>query len=147
MLKSTAKKMKKNANDFHENLFTKDYFKKASNQTFGKTFSIVFFLLAIINRASLPLGLSFLLLAAGIAIVTWKTPNLLTGINSLWNRLSYLLSKILNPVFLFVLYYLFFSPMALIIRLFKPDLLGLNFDSKSFWIDSEIPKSTIKDQF
>ena len=139
--------MKKNANDFHENLFTKDYFKKASNQTFGKTFTILFFLLAILKRISLPLCLTFLFIAAVFAVITWKKPHLLTGINAFWNSLSYFLSKFLSPVFLIVLYYLFFSPMALIIRLFKRDLLSLRFHNKSYWIDSEIQQSTIKDQF
>ncbi len=139
--------MKKNTSDFHENLFTKDYFKKASDQTFGRTFSIIFFLLALIKRASFSLWLVFLLFAVVLAVITWKRPSLLTGINAFWNKLSYLLSKFLSPVFLFILYYLFFSPMALIIRLFKPDLLALNFHNKSYWIDSELPRSTIKDQF
>lgn len=139
--------MKKKATDFHENLFTKDYFKKASDQTFGKTFSILFCILAIIKRASLSLSFSFLLISAAFAVVTWKKPYLLTGINGLWNRLSYLLSKFFSPVFLFILYYLLFSPMALTIRVFKRDLLGLKLNRSSYWIDSEPQQSTMKEQF
>lgn len=69
-------------------------------------------------------------------------PALLAPLNKLWFKLGLILGRIVSPIVLGVVYYLWITPIALAMRLFGKKFLALGFDpgAKSYWIDREPAK-------
>ena len=65
------------------------------------------------------------------------TPGWLTPLNRAWMGLALLLSRVVNPVIMALLFYGVFTPMGLVMKLFGQDLLSLKRDASatSYWID------------
>lgn len=92
--------------------------------------------------------------AAGITmlLIALVRPTLLAPFNRVWTKLALLLSKIMNPVIMGILFFLVVAPIALLMRLFKKRPLALEFDpaAKSYWIERTPPAplpGSMKNQF
>lgn len=127
----------------HERLSALEYNAKLpSERSFGITFAVVFTVIALIPVVhggairfwSLGVGAAFL-------AVRFIAPDLLRPLNKLWFNFGQLLHKIVSPVILGAMYFLAFTPMALIIRLLGKKLLNLRYDSEaiSYWIERNPP--------
>jgi hypothetical protein len=123
--------------------------KRSSNKSFGIVFFIVFLLIGIwpiLNNESyrfwaLVISLVFLILGL-------TNSKLLTPFNILWFKLGILLGKIVSPVVMGIIFFFVVTPTAILMRLFKKDLLNLKYnDSKSYWIKKDEIKSKMKNQF
>jgi hypothetical protein len=81
-------------------------------------------------------GLSLAILAVALA-----RPGLLHGLNRAWMRFGALLHKVVNPIVLGGIYFLVFTPFALVMRLAGRDALRRKLDSqaKSYWINRDPP--------
>ena len=56
--------------------------------------------------------------------------------------------KIISPLIMAGIFFLVVTPIGLIMRLLKKDLLNLKFNkNRSYWIEKEGPKSKMKNQF
>lgn len=64
-------------------------------------------------------------LSAGFLGVTYIARDLLTPLNRLWMRFGLLLSKIVSPIILGILFFGLFTPVSLFTRLFGRDELRL----------------------
>ncbi len=73
------------------------------------------------------------LLLIGFAVVR---PATLQPLNQLWFRLGLLLGRIVSPIVLGIIYFLWITPIALVMRLFNKRFLALEFEpgAKSYWI-------------
>jgi hypothetical protein len=69
-------------------------------------------------------------------------PALLAPLNKLWFKLGLILGRIISPIVLGIVYYLWITPFALVMRLMGKKLLSLGFDpdAKSYWIIREPAK-------
>ena len=124
--------------------------KMSSNRSFGLLFFVVFLLITLwpiksgetIRTWALLLSVIFLLL--GIL-----NSRLLYPLNKLWNYLGIFLGVLVSPIVMGIVFFLVVTPTGLIIRLFRKDLLRLkkNKSIKSYWINKEKIKSTMKNQF
>jgi hypothetical protein len=123
--------------------------KRSSNKSFGIVFFIVFLLIGIwpiLNNESyrfwaLVISLVFLILG-------FTNSKLLTPFNILWFKLGIFLGKIVSPVVMGIIFFFVVTPTAILMRLFKKDLLNLKYnDSKSYWIKKDEIKSKMKNQF
>jgi hypothetical protein len=78
-------------------------------------------------------------------------PSLLNGLNLVWTKTGKVLGKVVNPVVAGLLFYLVFTPWAIILRWMGRDLLGISLDSnaKTYWIQRSASEnsSCMKDQF
>ena len=119
------------------------------NKSFGILFFVVFFLYGIwpilssneIRIWSLSMGIIFLILGL-------LNSKLLTPFHNLWLKLGTLLGRIVSPIVMFLVYFVFITPLAVIIRLFGKDLLRKKFNkSPSYWIKREKNIGTMKKQF
>ena len=126
-----------------------DEIKLSSNRSFGIVFFIVFFIIAIypllkgddLRIWSLIISFTFLIL--GIA-----NSKILTPLNRLWFKFGLLLGKLISPIIMAIIFFLVVTPIGLLMRLFKKDLLNLKYqDKKSYWIEKNDPKSKMKNQF
>ena len=122
---------------------------KNSNRSFGILFFIVFFLYGIwpilssneIRIWPLVVGVIFLILGL-------LNSKFLTPINNLWIKFGELLGRIISPIVMSFIYFIFVTPLAIIIRLFGKDLLKIKFSkASSYWINREKNIGSMKKQF
>ena len=123
--------------------------KIGSNRSFGLVFFVVFLLISIypflkdgdIRLWSLIISIIFLFLGL-------LNSRVLSPLNKLWFRFGLLLGKIISPIIMGIIFFLVVTPIAIIMRLFKKDLLNLKFkENNTYWIDKTGPKSKMKNQF
>ncbi len=126
-----------------------DEIKIGSNRSFGIVFSIVFLLISIypftygenIKYWSLTISLIFLILGL-------LNSRLLTPLNKIWFKFGIFLARIISPIIMGIIFFFLVTPIGLLMRIFKKDLLNLKFNSdKSYWIEKTEPKSKMKKQF
>jgi len=123
--------------------------KIGSNRSFGIVFSIVFLLISLyplINGENLRLWsliISIVFLILGII-----NSNLLKPLNKLWFKFGLLLGKIISPFVMGIIFFVVVTPIAILMRLLRKDLLNLKFNkNSSYWIQKTGPKSKMKNQF
>ena len=121
----------------------------SSNKSFGIVFFIVFLILAVYplkNNGNIIIYLliiSFVFLALGLT-----NSQLLTPLNKIWFKFGIFLGKIVSPLVMGIIFFLLVTPIGILMRLFKKDLLNLKYNSKkSYWIEKNEIKSKFKNQF
>ena len=122
---------------------------KNSSKNFGILFFIIFFIYGLwpllnqdaIKVWSLVIGLIFLILAL-------LNSKILNPLSSLWIKFGELLGKIISPLVMAFIYFLIITPIAIIIRLSRKDLLKTKFNSSpSYWIKRLKNIGSMKKQF
>ena len=123
--------------------------KTSSNRSFGIVFFVVFLLIALypityseeIRVWSLIISLIFLILGL-------LKSKILTPLNKFWFKFGIFLGKIISPVIMGIIFFLVVTPIGLIMRLLRKDVLNLKYNkNKSYWIEKKGPKSKMKNQF
>ena len=120
-----------------------------SNRSFGIVFFIVFLLIAlypILKDNDLriwSLVISFIFLILGLI-----NSKILTPLNRLWFKFGLLLGKFISPLIMGIIFFVVVTPIGIIMRLLKKDLLNLKYNKKeTYWINKSGPKSKMKNQF
>ena len=123
--------------------------KISSNRSFGIVFFVVFLLIAlypIINQSDVRLWsliISFLFLVLGIL-----NSKLLSPLNKLWFKFGLFLGKIISPIVMGIIFFLVVTPIGLLMRLLKKDLLNIKFNSnETYWIKKNDPNNRMNKQF
>ena len=123
--------------------------KLGSNRSFGIVFFVVFLIIAIypllndnsIRLWSLIIGVIFLILG----IINSK---ILTPFNILWMKFGLLLGKIVSPIVMGFVFFGVVTPISIIMKLLRKDLLNLKRNKKeTYWLKKEEIKSNMKNQF
>ena len=127
-----------------------DDIKIGSNKSFGIVFFILFLLVSLypltINESirywSLIISVIFLTLGL-------LNSNLLTPLNKIWIKFGILLGKLISPFIMVLIFFLVVTPIGLIMKIIKKDLLNLKVrkDKETYWIEKNEPKSKMKNQF
>ena len=123
--------------------------KISSNKSFGIVFFIVFLLIGLFpliyneNVRIWSLIISFIFLVLG-----FLNSSILTPLNLLWFKFGIFLGKLISPIIMGIVFFLIVTPIGLIMRLFKKDLLKLKkSNATSYWIKRSINESSMKNQF
>ena len=123
--------------------------KIGSNRSFGIVFSIIFLIIALwplLNEQSLrtwALIISLIFFFLGIINSKFLTP-----LNKIWFKFGIFLGKKLSPIVMGIVFFLVVTPTGLFMRLLKKDLLRLKkTNDKTYWIEKEDIKSSMKNQF
>ena len=123
--------------------------KISSNKNFGLVFFIVFLLIAIYpltyegELRIWSLVISFIFLILG-----FTNSNILTPLNKIWFKFGIYLGKIVSPVIMGIIFFIVVTPIGLIMKILRKDLLNLKFNSqKSYWVEKTGLKSKMKNQF
>jgi hypothetical protein len=122
--------------------------KKKDNIVFGLIFFILFLIIGfyplksdgIVRVWSVVLSLVFL-------IITIIRPNLFTFLNKLWIQFGILLGKIISPIVMGLTFFFVVTPIGILIRLLKKDVMGLKREAYSYWINREDKMQSMKKQF
>ena len=122
--------------------------KRKDNITFGILFFILFLIIGLyplkseglIRIWSVVLSLVFL-------IITIIRPNLFTFINKLWIQFGILLGKIISPIVMGLVFFFVVTPIGILVRIFKKDVMGLKRGANTYWIKREDKLQSMKKQF
>jgi hypothetical protein len=124
--------------------------KIGSEKNFGIVFGSFFLILTVyliifhdyFNLITITLSIIFFL-ASFTKPIIFKYPNLL------WFYLGILLGKFFVPIFLFFTYFIIFTPMGFLVKLFKRNYINKNIDNKlaSYWIKRDTEVGSLDDQF
>ncbi len=126
-----------------------DDIKINSNRSFGIVFFVVFLFIALYPLSyngeiiKWSLVISLILLVLGLI-----NSKILTPVNKIWFKLGIFLGNIISPIIMAIVFFLVVTPIGLIMKVLRKDLLNLKFNSKkSYWIEKNGPKSKMKNQF
>jgi len=120
-----------------------------SNRNFGLVFFFVFFIISIwplfingqINIFLVFLSFIFLLLG----LVNSK---LLMPLNKLWFSFGLLLGRFISPIIMGVIFFGLVTPIGLLLRIFRKDILKLKLNNKNtYWDKKNNLKNNFKNQF
>jgi hypothetical protein len=123
--------------------------KRSSNKSFGIVFFIVFtiigfwplFDISTYRLWAIIIGLIFLILGL-------MNSKLLNPLNILWFKFGIFLGKIISPLVMGVIFFFVVTPIAILMKILKKDLLNLKFNNNdSYWIKKDDYKSKMKNQF
>ena len=124
--------------------------KISSNRNFGLVFFGFFLIISIwpliygeeLRIWSLFISIIFLLLGL-------FNSKILTPLNKLWIRFGILLGKIVSPVVMGIVYFGVVTPIGVIMKIFKKDILNLKIDKnkKTYWLKKDENKQNMKNQF
>ena len=125
--------------------------RRPPDRNFGFVFAAAFLLAGLWPlRHGQSARLWFLGLSAALLLTALLRPSFLAIPNLIWTRCGVLMGKIVNPIVLGILFFLVITPVALILRLMRKDLLLLSFDrdAETYWIPrSHGESSAMVDQF
>ena len=123
--------------------------KRSSNKNFGIVFFVVFIIIGFwplldINTYRLwAIIIAVIFLTLGLV-----NSKLLTPFNILWFKFGIFLGKIVSPIVMGVIFFFVVTPIAILMRISKKDLLNLKFTNKStYWTKNSSQKSKMKNQF
>ena len=126
----------------HENLDREEEVKVCSDRSFGVVFTLVFLAVGTWTvSGGQSEGWLFLASAVLFFIVAMVRPSVLGPLNRAWMKLGLLLSRVINPFILGVIFFLIITPMAVVRRLLGKDSLHLEskLGLESYWIDRNPP--------
>jgi len=122
---------------------------KSTNKNFGIVFFVFFLIIALyplIHNSDIrywSLILSLIFLTLGLV-----NSRILTPLNKLWFKFGIFLGKIISPIIMGIIFFIVFTPIAILMKVFNKDLLNLKFNNdKTYWIEKTGPKSKMKNQF
>jgi hypothetical protein len=137
----------------HERFDREDEVVGSSDRGFGFVFAGFFAIVALVRWWKEHGGAGWFAAAAvAMLLVSLIRPSLLAPLNRIWTRLALVLSKVMNPVIMAILFFLVVAPIGLLLQLFKKRPLALEFDreAKSYWIERTPPgplPGSMKNQF
>jgi hypothetical protein len=127
--------------------------KVGSARSFAVVFCIVFALIGLAPLFSAGSIRAWALGVSGVFLfLAFFYTSVLQPLNIWWFRFGMLLSRIVNPLVMLLIYAVAIVPFGIAARIFGKDLLRLKTDphAKSYWIDREPPGPTpesIEQQF
>ena len=126
-----------------------DEIKIGSNRSFAIVFFIVFLIIAtypLLNDNEVRLWSLFISLI--FLILGLLNSKILTPLNKIWFKFGIILGKIVSPLVMGIIFFFVVTPIGLIMRGFRKDILNLKFNSKkSYWIEKKDHNSKMKNQF
>ena len=123
--------------------------RKSSNKSFGILFFIVFLIIGLWPLYhSDPIRLWSIIVAVIFLILGLLNSRILSPFNKAWMKFGELLGKIIAPIVMLTVFFVILTPLSLVVRIFKKDLLNLKFSKeKSYWITREKNIGSMKKKF
>ena len=126
-----------------------DDIKISSNRSFGIVFFVVFLIIGLYPLTNQnELRIWSIIVSLIFLILGLLNSNILNPLNKLWFKFGILLGKIISPLIMSIIFFFVVTPISLIMKMLKKDLLNLKYnDEKSYWIEKTDQKSKMKNQF
>ena len=124
--------------------------KIGSNRNFVLVFFFVFLIVGLwplLNGG--PFRIWSIVIAIIFLIFGLMNSKLLTPLNKLWFKFGLFLGTIVSPFVMGIIFFLVITPIGFVMKIIGKDLLNIKHDNKkkSYWINRDKTKSTMKQQF
>ena len=123
--------------------------KMPTNRNFGIVFCILFALIGLWplfnsqNPRYWSLIISFIFLILGLL-----NSRILNPLNYIWYKFGLFLGSIVSPIIMGLIFFLVVTPIGIIMRILKKDILNLKKNNKdTYWIKRKESKTSMKKQF
>jgi len=122
--------------------------KPKDNITFGILFFIFFLIIGLYPlKSGGVIRIWSIILSLIFFIITIIRPNLFTYLNRLWIKFGMLLGKIISPIVMSLVFFFVVTPIGILVRVLKKDVMGLKRGAPSYWINREDKIQSMKKQF
>ena len=119
-----------------------------NNITFGMLFFIFFLIVGLYPLISSgTIRIWSIILSLVFLIITIIKPNLFTSLNKLWIKFGILLGKIISPIVMGFVFFFVVTPIGIIMKILKKDVMALKRGAASYWIAREDKVQSMKKQF
>lgn len=134
--------------NFHETLAEPEWTLPPDRST-GLVFVVVALVVAFFWRADTTVLTVALGIAALLAVISFAAPRLLRPLNIVWMRFALLLSKVMNPIIMFVLFVVLIVPAGLVMRIwYDPLRKRRKSEEATYWVErGETSSSSMTEQF
>lgn len=122
---------------------------KESTRGFGILFFIVFVIISIwpLSKGG-DLRLWSLIIAFIFLVLGLLNSKFLTPAKRIWIRFGELLGKIISPIVLSIIFFLLITPIGILMKILRKDLLNLRFTKdKTYWIKRSKDLGSMNNQF
>ena len=121
---------------------------KKNNITFGILFFIFFLIIGLFPLVSVGvIRIWSVVLSLIFLIITIIRPNLFTFLNRSWIQFGIFLGKVISPIVMGLVFFFVVTPIGLLVRILKKDVMGLKRGASSYWINREDKLQSMKNQF
>jgi hypothetical protein len=122
--------------------------KRKDNITFGILFFVFFLIIGLYPlKSNGAIRIWAVLFSLVFIIITIMRPNLFTFLNKLWIKFGILLGKIISPIVMALVFFFVVTPIGVLVRILKKDVMGLKRGASSYWINRENKLQSMKKQF
>ena len=122
--------------------------KRKDNITFGILFFVFFLIIGLYPlKSDGAIRIWSVLFSLVFLIITIIRPNLFTLLNKLWIKFGILLGRIISPIVMGLVFFLVVTPIGVLVRILKKDVMGLKRGESSYWINREDKLQSMKKQF
>jgi hypothetical protein len=121
---------------------------KKDNITFGIFFFIFFLIVGLYPLVSVEvIRIWSVVLSLIFLIITIIRPNLFTFLNRSWIQFGTFLGKIISPIVMGFVFFFVVTPIGILVRILKKDVMGLKRGASSYWINRDDKFQSMKKQF
>ena len=121
---------------------------KKNNITFGILFFIFFLIIGLYPLVSVGvIRFWSVILSLVFLIITIIRPNLFTFLNRLWIQFGVFLGKIISPIVMGLVFFFVVTPIGMLVRILKKDVMGLKRGASSYWINRKDKLQRMNKQF
>ena len=119
------------------------------NKQFGYLFFFFLLVVSILNFfISNKINYIFISLSLIFLVITIFKPMLFDRLSNAWIKLGELIGKVIAPIVMAIIFFVFITPISFIIRIVGKDLLNTKFSKKkSYWIKREKDLGSMDRQF
>ena len=121
---------------------------KKNNITFGILFFTFFLIIGLYPLVSVGVvRIWSVILSLVFLIITIIRPNLFTFLNRLWIQFGVFLGKIISPIVMGLVFFFVVTPIGMLVRILKKDVMGLKRGASSYWINRKDKLQRMNKQF
>ena len=122
--------------------------KRKDNITFGILFFVFFLIIGLYPlKSDGAIRIWSVLFSLVFLIITIIRPNLFTFLNKLWIKFGILLGRIISPIVMGLVFFFVVTPIGVLVRILKKDVMGLKRGASSYWINREDKLQSMNKQF
>ena len=122
--------------------------KRNNNITFGILFFFFFLIIGLYPlKSDEAIRVWSVVLSLVLLIITIIKPNLFTFLNRSWIQFGIFLGKIISPIVMGLVFFFVVTPIGILVKILKKDVMGLKRGASSYWINREDKLQSMKKQF